>query len=137
MCTIVSLLPTFLCMLPCCRCNLQLQLLPLHRVCWHGVTEMWPQPALPLGLGTICALMDNVRAGSAAAGTGGLQERQAGLEQGSSQSNVWFAATGFQLPKEEKGNSLAVWFLSAAPPHGQFGMFCDSMITNPRSLCLA
>lgn len=74
--TTVPLLPALLCVLPRCSRDLQLQLLPLHRVCRHRVTEVRPQPALPLGLGTIRALMDNVGAGSATGRTGALQGRQ-------------------------------------------------------------
>lgn len=72
--TVVPLLPALLRVLPRRRRDLQLQLLPLHRVRRHGVAEVRPQPALPLGLGA--ALMDDVGAGAAAARAGGLQERQ-------------------------------------------------------------
>lgn len=114
--TVVSLLPALLCVLPCCSCNLQLQLLPLHRVCWHRVTEVWPQPAIPLGLGTIRALMDDVRAGSAADGTGGLQERQVGWSKAVVKAAPGLQPLDFSCQRREK-ETHQQWDCNAALLH--------------------
>lgn len=73
---------------------------------------MRSQPALPLGLGTLRALMDDVRAGPAAAGTGGLQEKQVGLEQWSNQCLVCSHWT--LVAKGEKRQLISVRIVNAA-----------------------